>query len=241
MKKIASLLIVLGLLLAAVPMVFADDGGDTTGDINITGSAAHIETDPFVLEPHSLNGTDTGNANVLITPLSVAGYDDPDDTYDGYNQSWMVTDPRGTGAGWHVNVSASDFTAVAGPGSLEMPAAKIPLVGVDAHVGQSLFYMQLVDNISDGGIVWIDGQCGDIVPVVGACTEASATLIPNTSGTFLGYTALSTTPQAFVNAAPDQGMGSYYLNPGFRLFVPAETYAGTYRSNIIVTLIATAP
>lgn len=239
MKKISVLLIVCGLLLAAAPAVFADDGGDTTGDITILGSAAHVETTAFVLEDHGLDGTDLGNANFLLQDLTVAGISGG--TYDGLNKSWMVTDPRGTGAGWQINVSASDFTATAGPGFLESPKATIPLVGKDAHINQPFFYMQLVDKVNDGGIVWIDGQCGDVVPVEGECSEASAAKIPVTNATFTTYAALSTTPQEFVNAVPDQGMGSYYLNPEFRLFVPAETYAGKYQSAITITLIASGP
>ena len=136
--------------------------------------------------------------------------------------------------------SASDFTAVSGPGSLEVPAATIPLVGVDAHAGENLFHM-MMENAPDGGIVWIDGQCSILNPLVGDCDEATAELLPTSTDPFTAYTPLSTTPQNFVNAVPDTGMGTYYLNPQFRLFVPAETYAGVYRSNIIITLIATAP
>ncbi len=155
MKKIATILIVLGLLIACVPVVFADDSDPTTGEITITGAAAHVATTAFVLDGHTLDGTDLGNANHLLadfTPTGISG-----GPYDGLNASWVVTDPRGTGAGWNIDVVATDFTAVSGPGSLETPAATIPLEGVDKHAGEYL----LPDNYLKAEIT----QAQDLVKV----------------------------------------------------------------------------
>jgi hypothetical protein len=121
----------------------------------------------------------------------------------------------------------------------------IPLVGTDAHAGQPSFYMRLVDDVSDGGIDWIDGQCNSTNPDPDDCVEtAAADLLPDTDADFLTYNYLiddPAHPQTFVAAVADEGMGSYYLDPEFRLFVPAETYSGVYQSSLTITLIATAP
>lgn len=231
MKKIAALLIVLGLLVAAVPVVFADGDDPTTGDITITGSAATIQTFPIVMEQVVLDGED-----------QTAYLDDPlDPTVDNVNQSWRVTDPRGNGAGWTATIIATDFEGVDGT-LADTKNAKIPLVGTDAHTGQNLFRMRLVDNVDNGGIDWIDGQCTIIDPIVDDCDESDAELIPDTVAPFTAYRFLTSGPaQTFVGAAADEGMGSYYLEPEFELVVPAETYSGVYRSTLTVTLNAPLP
>lgn len=236
MKKIATILIVLGLLIACVPVVFADDSDPTTGEITITGAAAHVATTAFVLDGHTLDGTDLGNANHLLadfTPTGISG-----GPYDGLNASWVVTDPRGTGAGWNIDVVATDFTAVSGPGSLETPAATIPLEGVDKHAGEYLFRMQLPSS----GIIWVDGQFDSDCTTHGNCAAViDGDLMPTTEDFSSGYTALTDVAQDFVIAAVDEGMGTYYLNPQFELFVPAETYAGRYTTTVTLTLSASAP
>jgi hypothetical protein len=45
------------------------------------------------------------------------------------------------------------------------------------------------------------------------------------------------TPLKFVTALVDTGMGSYTLNPNFKLEVPAFTYAGTYTSTVTITAV----
>jgi hypothetical protein len=52
------------------------------------------------------------------------------------------------------------------------------------------------------------------------------------------YTALSTTPQTFLSAAANQGMGTYTFVPDFSLDVAAETFAGTYTSTVTVAIVA---
>lgn len=49
------------------------------------------------------------------------------------------------------------------------------------------------------------------------------------------FAAMTTNVQIAV-AAPGAGMGSYTILPEFELFVPAETYAGTYTSTVTVTV-----
>jgi|WetSurMetagenome_2_1015567.scaffolds.fasta_scaffold16721_5 hypothetical protein len=235
MKKIAILLVVLGLLLACVPVAFADDSDPTTGEITITGTAATVATSAFILAGHTLDGTDLGNSNQLLVPFAPGGI--VGGLNAGKNGSWVVTDPRGTGAGYTIDVKATDFTAVSGPGSLETPAATIPLVGVGNHFGVPLFQLYLPST----GIVWVDGQFSAACNATGVCGSTDGDLMPTTVDFSAGFTALTDTDQSFVLADPDEGMGTYYLNPQFDLFVPAETYAGRYTSTVTLTLTASAP
>jgi hypothetical protein len=236
MKKMAVLLIVLGLMVAVAPAVFAEDG-TTTGDITINGTAATIDTYPLVMETVSLDGVDT--TVILDDPLahSTAG-----PTH--INQSWLVRDPRGNGGGWSVNISVTDFIGTSGVADDKDKI--IPLIGVDAHSGQHSFYMRLVDDVSNGGIDWIDGQCNSSNPDSGdpldQCVEdATADLLPNTLAGFKDFTTPLVNdmahPLTFISADADKGMGSYYLEPEFQLFVPAETYAGGYQSTLTITLV----
>jgi hypothetical protein len=240
MKKIAILFVVLGLLLACVPAAFADDSDPTTGEITITGSVASVATSPFILAGHSLDGTDLGNSNQLLAPFVPGGIVGGPNA--GMNGSWVVTDPRGTGAGYTIDVKATDFTAVSGPGSELLPdPATIPLVGKDAHFGTNLFQMYLPAS----GIVWVDGQFSSTCITPGGCgtlgNDPDADLMPTSVDFSGGMTALTNLDQSFLLADLNEGMGTYYLNPTFDLFVPAETYAGRYTSTVTLTLTASAP
>ena len=235
MKKIAILLVVLGLLLACAPAAFADDSDPTTGEITITGTAASVGTSAFVLAGHTLDGTDLGNSNQLLAPFVPGGIVGGGN--NGKNGSWVVTDPRGTGAGYTINVKATDFTAVSGPGSLEVPAATIPLVGVGDHFGLDLFQMYLPSD----GIVWVDGQFSAACNTTGVCGTVDGDLMPTSEDFSAAFAPLTIADQTFVLAATDEGMGTYYLNPQFDLFVPAETYAGRYTSTVTLTLLAAIP
>lgn len=240
MKKLAAVLIVLGLLVAVVPTVLADDSDPTTGEITITGAPAHVSTTAFVLAGHTLNGTDLGNANYLEEPFSPSGISSG--TYTGLNKSWVMTDPRGTGAGWTINVKATDFTAVSGPGAGEMPAATIPLIGTDKHSGQNLFFMYLPSS----GIVWVDGQFDSDCTTHSNCAATTEGDLMPVTGVFLenitdSPIALTSGDQLMISAGGDKGMGTYQMNPQFRLFVPAETYAGRYTSTVTLTLSASEP
>lgn len=52
------------------------------------------------------------------------------------------------------------------------------------------------------------------------------------------YTDIADSTVTFMSAAEGQGMGSYTLDPDFRLEVRAEVYAGTYTSTITVASVS---
>jgi hypothetical protein len=245
MKKLAIMLMTLGVLLACVPTVFANDSDPTTGEITITGSAAHVNTFSFLMAGHNLghllNGTDSGDflqLTSLFVPGGIVG-----GTYDGWNQSWVMTDPRGTGAGYDIAVKSTDWIAISGPGFVAPgdPANKtIPLVGKDAHYGVNLFTMRMPAS----SVVWVDGQFSSDCTTPGGCgttgDDTDADLMPVSEDFIGGWTALTLADKNFAAATAGTGMGTYQFNPEFRLFVPAETYAGVYHTTVTLTLTASA-
>lgn len=240
MKKLAIILMTLGVLLACVPTVFADDSDPTTGEITITGSAAHVNTFSFLMAGHNLghvlNGTDNGDyleLSSLFVPGGIAG-----GPHNGWNQSWVMTDPRGTGDGYDIDVDATDWIAISGPGYVgpaDPANATIPLIGKDAHYGVDLFEMRM----PEASVVWVDGQYTTPCSTPGGCGTTGGNLMPVSEDFIGGWTALTDVHQNFASAVAGEGMGTYQFNPEFRLFVPAETYAGVYHTTVTLTLVAT--
>lgn len=125
--------------------------------------------------------------------------------------AFSVTDPRGTGLGWNVTVSASSFKEY----------ADSAYVTNGKTLGTSRFTMGTAtaaktDATSSG------------VPTMTAGTytlDADA----NSDGTSEAVKIAS--------AATGDGMGSYTVTPGqLGLSIPASVYAKTYRSDVTVTL-----
>lgn len=54
-----------------------------------------------------------------------------------------------------------------------------------------------------------------------------------------GYSVIGgLSPLSVLQAAVDKGMGEYTFLPTFKLFVPAETYAGSYNSVVTVAIVS---
>lgn len=126
---------------------------------------------------------------------------------------WAVEDLTGTGAGWSVTVVAGNFV-------------NADLDEIDA----SNFQIQLLDNplVSDDGIALAVGNPG-----------TGRSIAPVTALSQLAYTSIDGLGVTLVTAAVDKGMGAYTLEPTFTLHVPADTYAGEYTSEVIVTIAVT--
>ena len=52
------------------------------------------------------------------------------------------------------------------------------------------------------------------------------------------YISLSETPLRFISAENETGVGVYQILPEFRLFIPAQAYAGNYTSTLTVSINA---
>lgn len=221
MKKIALLFMVLALLLALVPTVFAD------GSVTIEGGVLSVVGRSFNFGTVDLDFGNTLDKTVSFT--------------NPFAPAWRVADPTGTGAGWHVTIVATNFectsalTPCAGPDTAVGGGDdhSIPLTPTDKHAGESSFFMRLLNT----DIVWVDGQFGIDGGALGDDMEGD--LMPTATG-FTGalVNALSGSGQTFMTSAANEGMGTYDFHPDFRLFVPAETYAGSYTSALTVAVIA---
>jgi len=87
MKRIVALLVVTGLLAATAAVVYAE-----TATVTISAGSLSVTPANVTLSGVTLDGTDK-------TATSVAG-----------SNNWAAEDARGTGAGWHLTIDATDFT-----------------------------------------------------------------------------------------------------------------------------------
>jgi hypothetical protein len=86
-RKILTLTLILGLLAATALAVYAEDATVTISGGSLSETAANVS-----MSGVTLDGTDQ-------TSTSAFG-----------DNSWSVTDARGTGAGWNVTIASTDFT-----------------------------------------------------------------------------------------------------------------------------------
>lgn len=152
---------------------------------------------------------------LAITELAIA--DLTPVTLDGTTQTTTaavtattLTDPTGTGAGWQVNLQASDFTlddinkalAVANGGTGILPASSLALGAVT-------------------------------IAIVDAGSTAIANIVNISQG------KIDTTAGINILSAPlNEGMGTYTvsMDPMTLTLLPATAYAGTYTSTVTQTL-----
>ena len=172
---------------AAASIAHADDSNVTiTGDSLALGA---ISTSDF--------GGITLNGSAQSTTATMSAF--------------TVTDPRGTGLGWNVTISASSFKEYAD--SAYVPSGKT--------LGTSRFTMGAasaakVDNTSSGAPTMTEGTYTLDADANGDGTSEAVKVASATTG---------------------DGMGSYTVTPGqLGLSVPASVYAKTYRSDVTVTL-----
>lgn len=174
-------------VMATATIAYADDSNVTiTGDSLALGA---ISTSDF--------GGITLNGAAQSTTATMSGF--------------SVTDPRGTGLGWNVTISASSFREYEGGA----------YVASGKTLGTSRFSM------ATATVAKADATSSD-APTMTAGTytlDADA----NSDGTSEAVKIAS--------AATGAGMGSYTVTPGeLGLSVPASVYAKTYRSDVTVTL-----
>jgi hypothetical protein len=87
MKRIVAFLAVAGLLAAMAATVYAE-----TATVTVTSDALSVTPDDVDLSTVILNG------------------DDQDSTSPSTDNLWTAEDARGTGAGWNVTITATDFS-----------------------------------------------------------------------------------------------------------------------------------
>jgi hypothetical protein len=154
----------------------------------------------------TVTGTLTGSKLTVSTtaaPTFTANLDNGDST-PTYGLPLTVQDTRGTGAGWNLTVTSTQFsTGGATPSTLATNSSSMSAVAVTP----------------------------------GAGTNTNPT---NTITYPVGVPAGSPLPAAvkFFNAAATTGMGLFTVTPTVGVFVPQNSIAGTYTSNVTVAIVS---
>lgn len=181
----------------------------------VTAVTAALMATASIAHADDSNVTITGDSLALgaITTSDFGGI-----TLDGAAQStnatmssFSVTDPRGTGLGWNVTISASSFKEYA--------------IGSYVESGRTLGTSRF--SMAAATVAKVDATSAD-APTM---TAGTYTLDADANG--------DGTSEAvkIASAATGAGMGSYTVTPGqLSLSVPASVYAKTYRSDVTVTL-----
>jgi putative surface cell wall-binding protein len=154
----------------------------------------------------TVTGNVTGSTLSATTSASPSFSDNLDlgDNTPTYTVPMTLQDTRGTGAGWNLTITSTQFsTGGATPNTLATNASS--LTGVTS-------------------------SCAS-----GTCTN------PTNSITYpVAVPAGSTPPTAvkFFNAATSSGMGKFTITPTIGVFVPQNSFAGTYTSTLTLAVVS---
>jgi hypothetical protein len=171
------------------------------GTVNLTGGALTLTS------PSSLTWTAT------LTGLNQSLVDTT-----AADQQYTVNDATGTGAGWHVTLSATQFTN-----------------GTHVFPNTGTF-------VTNGSVTSVTSTSGPSATCTGTCT-----LPTNTTTYPVGITTAATapTPVTIFDTAAATGLGQMVIggsaaaNPvGWWVNVPASASAGSYTSTITVQIIS---
>ena len=167
---------------------------NTAATLGVTGGSLTILSPATLAFAATLNGT----AQASVT--NAAG---------SFNLD--VVDGRGTGAGWHVQLGATQFSNTGGTNKL-------------ANVG-TLSVTNVAETMTDSTGTSTAPTIDPGVVITGS--NAAAVAIDTTSAT----------PATIYNTAAGSGMGSFTLNSTLNLNLPSNTKADTYTSTITVAAV----
>jgi hypothetical protein len=158
-----------------------------------------------------------------------------------------VIDARGTGVGWHVQLSATTFAGTTSGtllgGNFVADTNALPTTG-------TLSVTNVVETMTDstgtdvGGVTIAPG--GHLDPFGAAHSTPTSTAVSiDTSSMTIGTGALTdgtgtitgAIPSTIFNTASGYGMGPFQLVTTLNLDVPANTKADTYQSAITVAVV----
>jgi hypothetical protein len=154
----------------------------------------------------TVSGTLTGGQLTVSTTAAPKFADNLDngDQTQNYMVRLSVQDTRGTGAGWQLTITSTQFTTGgAAPRLLASSASSMTRVRATKRGGTST--------------------------------------LPTNSVTYPLTVPAGTTPPApltFFNAAVQTGMGQFNVTPTIGVFVPQNSYAGTYQSTLTLAIIS---
>jgi hypothetical protein len=188
--------------------------------LTIGGSAIAAFADTPVSTPVSVPvsvGTDTGVGQATVVPASTVVLNGTDQTAT-YTMGIPVVDDSGSGNGWNVSIDSTQFDTA----------------------GATCQTTTGYHTLSTGASTVYGVASANNVPVVNG-TPAPATYATPTNS--VSYTSLTVPavvcstnvdPGAveLFNAANNSGMGHFLLTATINIFIPANTYVGTYQSTI---------
>lgn len=178
-----------------------------TGTLGLTGGTLNL-TPPAAL---GWGTTGTGVDQQLV-----------DNTGGGADETYLVDDATGSGAGWHVTASATTFTSTS-------PAATLANTG----------------TFQTNGSVGVESDT--TAPTAACATNSSCTLPSDTVDVPVDIitAATSPTPSTIYATGTGSGLGSIMIggssaaNPvGWWLNVPANTLAGSYTSTVTLAVVS---
>jgi hypothetical protein len=172
-----------------------------TGTIGVLAGALNL-TSPTAL---AWSTTGTGVDQQLVDPTTA-------------HQSYLVNDATGSGAGWHVTVSATTFTS---------GSNTLPNTGTFVTTGS------------------VTAEAATTAPTA-ACSVSSSCTLPTDTTTYpVAITTAPTTPVAVTiyDTSAATGLGSItigigVLPVGWWVNVPARTAVGSYISTISLTVVS---
>jgi hypothetical protein len=208
----AGLVAALGMTIGTAGTAFAANSNspgtsnNTTATLTLTGGTLNILAPDNLAFANTLDGTTHATVTNSGTGSGVF--------------SLAVVDATGSGAGWHVQLSATTFTGATTPNKL----ADIGTLSV-THVAETMTDLTGTDTSG--------------VTIDPGVTAGSA---HTTSGAAVGPVAITTaasspTPATIYNTASASGMGSFALNTTLNLDLPSNTKADTYTSTITVAAV----
>lgn len=186
-KKVVASAMAFGLVATAfstTSFAAADTGTNITGTTNVVGGTVGFQTIPV-----ELDGTQTsGTANWTISD---------------------VTDARGTGAGWEISLTLTQFKEYDTDTQAYVTGGKV-----------------LANNSLKVSTPTVVSQVDSTSSSVGTITAVAADTPLDTGSSIV-----------LLDAAKDGGMGTFSFSAlGVTLTVPANTYAKTYKTDATVTL-----
>jgi hypothetical protein len=172
-----------------------------TGTLGVTAGSLTLTSPTALAWAATENGTD----QLLVDPTTA-------------HQSFVVNDLTGSGAGWHVTVSATTFTS-----------------GVNTMANAGTF--SLTGSISS--------KVATTAPTAACSSGATCTLPTDTTAYPVAITTAASAPTAVTiyDTSVNTGLGSMTLGigaspVGWWLNVPASTKAGTYTSTVSLQIIS---
>jgi hypothetical protein len=150
-------------------------------------------------------------------------------------------------------ITGGGGVTIATPGAVNLSAT---LSGADQVVAGTLGASRVKDasGLGQGWQVQVSGTlfttggaaprtlAADALSVVGVGAGKVAGKMPTNSVSYGGGITVplgaSVTPVKIYNAAGDSGMGTFDLTPNVALSVPADAYAGSYASDITISVVA---